>query len=128
MSAALTSGLRQRIAMMFRPDEIELAASLLADGCGPKLTRYPDLLERIRCAVLKLSRGDLNELRRAIKLAQHDWRDALVAAGFADSIKAHESWWPGWFAAAAQLAGTISARIPARNPNSRDGPGGAQTK
>jgi len=94
MSAALTSGLRQRIAMMFRPDEIELAASLLADGCGPKLTRYPDLLERIRCAVLKLSRGDLNELRRAIKLAQHDWRDALVAAGFADSIKAHESWWP----------------------------------
>jgi hypothetical protein len=66
----------------------------LSDECGPNLTEHPELLERIRIAVLKLSHGDLNALQRAIDLAQHDWRDVLVAAGFADDINAHESWWP----------------------------------
>ena len=91
---ALTSGLTQRIAMMFAPDEIELVSSLLTEECSSKLTRFPVLLDRIHYAVLKLSGGDLDELRKAIRIAQQDWRDALVWAGFGDDIKAHESWWP----------------------------------
>jgi hypothetical protein len=91
---ALTSGLTQRIAMMFRPDDIEFVSSLLTEECSSKLTRFPVLLDRIRYAVLKLSGGDLDELRKAISLAQRDWRDALVAAGFAQSLDVHESWWP----------------------------------
>jgi len=91
---ALTSGLTQRIAMMFAPHDIELVSSLLTEECSSKLTRFPVLLDRIRYAVLKLSGGDLNELRKAIRIAQQDWRDALVWAGFGQSLTAHESWWP----------------------------------
>jgi hypothetical protein len=58
-SVALSVGLSQRIAMMFAPDEIELVSSLLTEECSPKLTRFPVLLDRIRYAVLKLSKGDL---------------------------------------------------------------------
>jgi hypothetical protein len=94
MSAPLTTGTGQRIAMLFGPDDIEFVASLLTDECGSNLTEHRGLLERIRFAVLKLSHGDLNALGRAIDLAKRDWRDALVAAGFGDDTKAHESWWP----------------------------------
>ena len=80
--------------MMFAPGDIELVSSLLTDECSSKLTRFPVLLDRIRYAVLKLSGGDLNELRKAIRVAQQDWRNALVFAGFAQSLDAHESWWP----------------------------------
>jgi len=94
MSAPLTAGIRQRITMLFGPNDIELVSSLLTDECGPNLTEHLELLERIRVAILKLSHGDLDALGRAINLAKRDLRDALVAAGFADDIKAHESWWP----------------------------------
>jgi hypothetical protein len=94
MRAPLTSELSQRIAIFFKPNDIEVVSSLLIDECGSNLTEYPELLERIRFAVLKLSYGDLNALGRAIDLAKRDWRDALVSAGFGDDLKAHESWWP----------------------------------
>jgi hypothetical protein len=94
MSAPLTTATRQRITILFGPNDIELVSSLLTDECGPNLTKYPELLERIRFAVLKLSHGDLNALGRAIDLAKVDWRDVLVGAGFGNDIKAHESWWP----------------------------------
>jgi hypothetical protein len=94
MSAPLTTEIRQRFTILFGPNDIERVSSLLTDECGPNLTEYPELLERIRFAVLKLSYGDLDALGRAIDLAKRDWRDALVAAGFGDDNKAHESWWP----------------------------------
>jgi hypothetical protein len=70
---------------------------LLIEECGDNLTSNPnfvELIERIRFAVLKLSHGDLNALGRAIDLAKLDRRDVLVAAGFANDLAAHESWWP----------------------------------
>jgi hypothetical protein len=94
MSVPLTTGIGQRITVLFRPNDIELVSSLLTNECGPNLTEHPQLLERIRFAVLKLSHGDINALQRAIDLAKLDWRDALVSAGFGDDIEAHESWWP----------------------------------
>jgi hypothetical protein len=94
MTTPLTTGIEQRITILFRPNDIELASSLLTDEIGLNLTKFPELVERIRFAVLKLSHGDLNALQQAIDLAKRDWRDALVAAGFADDIKAHQSWWP----------------------------------
>ena len=45
-------------------------------------------------AALKLSGGDLGELRSAIRLAKADWRDLLVAAGFAEDVGAHKRWLP----------------------------------
>jgi hypothetical protein len=94
VSVELSAGLSQRIAMMFAPDEIALVSSLLTEECGPRLTRHPVLLDRIRYAVLKLSGGDLAGLRKAIGIAQRDWRDALVWSGFGQSLDAHESWRP----------------------------------
>jgi hypothetical protein len=54
----------------------------------------PSGFDRIRFAVLKLSRGDLEQLGREIDGAHHDWRDTLVAAGFGDDIHAHLRWNP----------------------------------
>jgi hypothetical protein len=96
MSAPLTIGIEQRITILFGPNDIERVSSLLTDECGPNLTEYPELLERIRIAILKLSHGDLDALGRAIDLAKRDWRDVLVAAGFADDVNTHGSWWPDY--------------------------------
>ena len=48
--------------------------------------------ERVQCAALKLSAGRMDGLYDAIALAQTDWRDLLVAAGFAEDTRAHKSW------------------------------------
>jgi hypothetical protein len=48
----------------------------------------------VRFAALKLSEGRLDRLEEAIKLAQTDWRDLLVAAGFAHDVEAHLNWLP----------------------------------
>jgi hypothetical protein len=47
-------------------------------------------MERVRFAVLKLSGGDLEKLRKAIKLAQTDWRDLLMAAGFGHDVNVYK--------------------------------------
>jgi hypothetical protein len=55
-----------------------------------KLDKYR--LERFRFAALKMSRGSMDELRAAAELGEKDWRDLLVAPGFADSLDAHTRW------------------------------------
>ena len=74
------------------------AAELLITRCGANLPLWretdPRGLERIRFAALKLSDGDLGELRRAVEIANVDWRDVLVAAGFGHDPRAHELWFP----------------------------------
>jgi len=51
-------------------------------------------MERIRFSVLKLSEGKLDELVRAIELAQVDWRDLFMEAGFGHDPEAHNKWEP----------------------------------
>ena len=67
--------------------------------CGADLPLWipadPRGLERVRFAALKLSNGDLGELRRAVEIARVDWSDVLVAAGFGHDPLAHEAWFPG---------------------------------
>jgi hypothetical protein len=82
--------------MIFRPEERAEAAALLVEECGnnlPGLEKYHEVaLERFRFAALKLSRGELTKLYEAVELAQADWRDLLVAAGFGEDIHAHRAW------------------------------------
>ncbi|HYP40204.1 MAG TPA: hypothetical protein VEX13_07565 [Chloroflexia bacterium] len=96
--AELSEATWERLRTLFPPQHHEEAARLLAGECGNNLPFCEDLgpvgLERIRFAVLKLSGGNIEELRTAIKDAQTDWRDVLMWAGFADAITAHESWYP----------------------------------
>jgi len=40
------------------------------------------------------SRERMDKLADAIRLANKDWRDLLVAAGFAESVDAHKDWKP----------------------------------
>jgi SAM-dependent methyltransferase len=94
----LSSETRRRVDLLFRPSEREEATRLLAEQCGNNLPFLESLdahgLERFQFAALKLSGGDLSRLRGAIALAQKDWRDLLMAAGFGQDARAHESWWP----------------------------------
>ncbi len=104
------------VQQMFRVEEHVQVGRILKDECGTNLplSGNADMfrLERIRFAVLKLSDADLSELRRHIDEANKDWRDVLarwgvsgrvarrcrprcrwlMAAGFAESLSAHEDW------------------------------------
>jgi len=84
------------VEILFPPDQHAEAARLLEEECGDNLPFCENSdahsLERIRFAVLKTSDGEINRLRDAIKLAQIDWRDALMGAGFGHSVTAHNQW------------------------------------
>ncbi len=94
----LSSETRRRVDALFEGPAREAAAELLVTQCAANLPLWVNAdergLERIRFAVLKLSNGDLTELLRAVRMAQVDWRDVLVAAGFGHSVRVHESWFP----------------------------------
>jgi hypothetical protein len=86
----------RRLERVFPPQLRADAALLLEGECGWNLpfceNDTPTSLERIRFAALKLSNGKIGGLREAIRLAQNDWRDLLVAAEFADDVNAHVRW------------------------------------
>jgi ABC-type siderophore export system fused ATPase/permease subunit len=98
MSTELSTRTKQRISVVFAPELQQLASSLLVEHCGTNLPLLkaldPVALERYRFAALKLSDGQIDKLKQAVLLAQTDWRDLLVAAGFAQDPNAHESWSP----------------------------------
>jgi hypothetical protein len=74
----------------------EAVKTLLENECGNNLPdlekETPEGLERFRFAVLRVGEGNIDKIRKAIDLAKLDWRDLLVAAKFADSVRAHELW------------------------------------
>jgi hypothetical protein len=90
---------RFRLEVVFHGESRLVAARMIEEECGNNLPFLENLdargLERYRFAVLKLSGGDLARLRTAIELAKMDWRDLLIAAGFASDVQAHEHWNPG---------------------------------
>ena len=94
----LTVETDRRIVLLFPPEQWEIVRSLLVEECGnnlPFCENSTDLaMDRCRFAVLKLSNGNLDKLRSALLLAKQDWRDLLVAAGFAERLEAHRSWLP----------------------------------
>ena len=94
----LTERTRDRLRALFAPSAQAAAAWLLEHECGTNLPFCEDsdgeALERIRFAVLKLSGGDTARLHEAVALAQTDWRDALMAAGFGESTTVHLDWDP----------------------------------
>ena len=89
---------QRRLDVLFVGPARRVAGDLLVTQCGGNLPLWsatdPAGLERIRFAALKLSNGDLAELRRAVDIAQSDWRDVLVTAGFGRDPRAHERWFP----------------------------------
>jgi hypothetical protein len=94
----LTAATLRRVDLLFAPGDRPEAARLLATQCGNNLPfleqATPSELDRFRYAALRLSGGDLNRLREAIRLAKSDWRDLLMAAGFGEDVNAHRRWLP----------------------------------
>ncbi len=86
------------VTFIFPPDRREQVRTLLQEECGNDLPFCQkcgeSAMDRIRFAALKLSKGDLERLQEAVRLAKIDWRDLLVAAGFANDINIHQSWLP----------------------------------
>ena len=95
---ALSSEVTRRIEFLFLDQDRDEASSLLESECGQNLpfleSATPHELERVQFAALKLSKGNIKKLYEAIELAQLDWRDLLLAAGFAESPRAHKDWTP----------------------------------
>ena len=89
---------RSHVIALFSESEVQSATNILVEKCGRNLPlmgdKNADVIERIRIAALKVSGGDLDALRRAIHLANVEWRDLLVEAGFAHDVKAHLHWRP----------------------------------
>ncbi len=86
------------IERIFTPEEVPEATRLLSDECGDNLLfcdlGTPVTAERIRFAVLKLSEGSMSELKTWIQQSKIEWRDVLMAAGFATEVTAHLDWNP----------------------------------
>ena len=90
----------QIVRKMYPPAQQEEVGRFLATQCGNNLPFCRDSdeheLERVRFAVLKLSRGNFDKLLKEVEQAQQDWRDTFVAAGFAHSATEHERWALGY--------------------------------
>ena len=82
------------IECLFTPDERKTIAKLLIEECNAeKIYASSEAgIERIQLAVLKLSDSDTDKFLAAIELAQIDWRDVLMAAGFGNDLEAHLKW------------------------------------
>jgi hypothetical protein len=89
---------RRRLNLLFAQADRRQAEELLVNECVNNLPFLEKLdmfkLERFRFAALKLSNGDLSKLWQAVELAQRDWRDLLMAAGFGKDVTEHERWLP----------------------------------
>jgi hypothetical protein len=94
----LSSRTRDCLHAVFPPKDFAEAEGLISEDCAESIPLWRDQtpagLERIRLAVIRLSNGELASLRSAIREANTDWRDVLVAAGFANDIDAHRHWTP----------------------------------
>ena len=53
----------------------------------------PEGMERIRFAIVKLVASDNRNLDSSLDLAQTDWRDLLMSAGFGYDSNQHNDWY-----------------------------------
>lgn len=92
----LSEQTREIVRRLFPPELQAQACDILLKECGNNLpfSEAEDErgLERVRFAALKLSEGDLSQLRSTVEHAKVDARDVLMWAGFGHSLTAHKEW------------------------------------
>ena len=80
----LTETVSRKVRSLFPAELHADAIYLLEKECGRNLPFHedadPQKLERVRLAVVKLSGGNLAELRKQVDVAKRDWRDVLAIA------------------------------------------------
>ncbi len=93
----LSDRARELVTLLFDPGDRPDAERRLAEDCADRLPlvhgRTPAEFDRLRFAALRFSGGHLPRLHEALRLAAVDWRDLLVAGGFADDLAAHDGWY-----------------------------------
>ncbi|MFL5496096.1 MAG: hypothetical protein ACJ8DC_17055 [Gemmatimonadales bacterium] len=77
MSNPLSADIEQALARVFPPDEQTVARSMLASY---GLADHQREVDRVRQALLRLSRGKVAYLGHYLAVAQHDYRDVLYWA------------------------------------------------
>jgi hypothetical protein len=70
----------------FASGDVAMVITSLEGASIPIFSRAaPSELPRIQLAIIKLAAGNIDTFRRALALAEQDWRDVLVAAGLANA-------------------------------------------
>jgi hypothetical protein len=92
----LTPDTERLVQVLFAQEHHASVLALLRTQCGAGVhfgpSPTPESMERLRFAVLKLSEGSMEKLARALEVANIDWRDVLVAAGFGHDALIHRRW------------------------------------
>lgn len=92
----LSADAERRLLAVYAPEERREARRMLEFSCGSAVEsgwgREPAAYDRVRFAAMQFSYGRIEGLVYAITLAQTDWRDLLVQAGFADDATEHTRW------------------------------------
>jgi len=90
----LSSDTQTLVTRLFPPADQTAIARALEEHCtgNPRHGYTPEKLERLRFAVLKLSRGDREAFDKALADARLDFRDVLMGAGFGTDLDAHRKW------------------------------------
>jgi len=96
-SIVLSNPTQERLERVFPKEMQSEARDILLEATRAYADYFgeTDSFERFHIAALKVSRGDLKELRKAADLMNLDYRDLLVSAKFANDITAHLKWLPG---------------------------------
>ncbi|HEX4601663.1 MAG TPA: hypothetical protein VH116_09765 [Gemmatimonadales bacterium] len=70
----------------FAPGDVRTVMERLDAAALPLGARAaPSERPRIHLAIIKLAGGDVTKFREAVAVAERDWRDVLVAAGFGNA-------------------------------------------
>jgi hypothetical protein len=97
----LTDLTKQHVRALFADSEVVAAERWLSEECADNLPGVanptPEVLERLRFAALRFSGGRLDRLAEGIAQAKKDWRDLLMASGFAHNTRDHLRWQPRRF-------------------------------
>lgn len=94
MESALSYVVWGAVRLFFRRDARTRVSRVLVERCGSALpgASSAELVERIRLAVLKITEGDEEQLVAQVAIAEEDFRDVLVTAGFESDTTAHIQW------------------------------------
>ncbi len=95
--SVLSPNTKSLVNILFKPrdakevcDKIEIYCGTETLGCEGWTSEQ---LERIIFAVLKFSCEAKGGVEVAIELANTDWRDLLMVAGFGEDLNAHQMWY-----------------------------------
>ena len=84
--------LKKAVQILFPEDAWNSVLKLLVNKCGQQLPLVANNYVRVQLAVCKLSNGDAEKLKQHVSVANSDWRDVLVAAGFDSDVNEHIRW------------------------------------